>query len=1226
MSTYNETNIQSSTEFLDFIKSEYGFDSYDDIPFWDKSALMYRFKALNNDMDPEETALVTDGGNETYYEALTETYYPGQKFEELSDADKLFVQAVSAEVVKPEDMDLIREYAEKNQFVFGQNQDEVTNENVEEQTLDNVVEGNSVAEEEAPSGETVIGQENEEELENVNTNLRQVEINGETYMVEPLINEGDVRELSLNSDDNEFLMDKLKLRALLEIEVINEDLYNAGIKNPQSAIEKLSEVRPLNEEETAQFDEKMVEYTLADINAFKLTPPSILADQYEKIQQQKVDKLAQDEKADVSKEDEKIVALQDRMLELSIDFYNEQNLFFADAFNTGDTHDGYVKMTDALDKWYVEPMEEGEEKDSLKEVLETNRETLQVQIDDYDAGWNLENATPERAEEIEKRLNDVNSMLDNVVIDEETLALVSKFKFITNGEEEKPFIDKNGEKSSTYTEGAKIDPESKLATVVRIAKQNAMQSTIADNTEITQESLNKEVSDQLGAALYTFNVGDQIANHVLEDPKAFTDEDKRKEFLDNLRNAEEPTYLSENGFEAGLDATINMSAAYASRLNKKLGKDNPTSDKVATSILEPLKDLDKRAGDRTTDVKPSKRKARIAMAKRALKGAVSAFLVSGAITVAATATATDASLTAATMGMNKLAGAAIGTGLAVVAAAASIRKWRKQRKAEGKPRGLMSMIKDPRLATTLATTALGGAALGFAATGNPGVAMACGSAALAVGAGSNAIYTAKDAHKMGLSKAEAIGWGVVNAAATVAAGFGGRAAANWGIDVYNQHNPDNDLFQHKEKIGSHTEDYTEKGTRMVIDYGALNENAQDFLQDNWYKDHPELLQSRIEALTTAGVENPHHALLIAHDAGLRAPDNMLMWDGSTSNGNHTVLTHAWAEQNGVSTESVDAFKHLFNNDGSVNTDAIAAYKEMAPHVGEDNFVSRIEDRPVIRELYGDRESTYDNDHKLPMKEEQYDIPKQKEVDDYGMVKNDNKGAGLGMVGVLATPFRAAKKLKERVGSLLDRIVKPKKELPPAPIKQEVVVPPVIKEEKEQPKEDPNKKLLIDEYKIVHGIEPSDKELNRYLKLVEKEQEKDPEAPKDMHAYLEKRKENFDKTLDSVIMVHRKEYDKELAKIDQMEGSCQNYDANNAKRKLFINNTRQTMWQSNLGEERASDVTLLDFEKIMTYETSNSNDRTVITKSRDAAKTPNRKGKSNPIDPMNLKDFIRSNTK
>lgn len=1228
MSRFNEENIQGNSEFLEFIKNEYGYDSYDAVPFWDKSALLYKFKALNNDMDPEDLEFVNQGHQE-YYEALSDVYFPGKKFEELSTADKVFVQTVSREVVTEKDLEAIREFAKENEFSFGQN----ITDNDKEQVLDNVQKETGL-EEDAPVSETVIGQVNEEEgvANTDDRNFRPVEINGETYMGEAVLNEGDLRERSQNSDENEFLMDKTKLKTYLDMGIINEDIYNAGIAHPTTAIEKLQEVRPLNDEETVRFDETMLDNILQQEGLLELTPPSVLAEQYEKLQQKRAEKLAADENADVSAEDLTIGTLENRMLALSNDFYNEEKLFYQDATNVGDTYEGYMKMTDVLDKYVAEPEQDEEIKAQLKEVLNTNRETLNTYIDDYDAEWNLENATPERAEEINKRFDEISPMLDKVEIDEETLALVSNFKFVTNGEIEQPFVNEQGEKSSIYTPGATIDPESKLATVVRIAKQNAMQSTIAQTDEITQESLNKEVSDQLGAALYSFSVGDKVVHGVLENPKAFTDPTLRQEFLDNLRNANEPTYLSEEGFEAGVDSSINQSAAYASRLNKKLGKDN----QVAVKTLEPLRDLDKRAADRTTDKKPTKREARIALAKRGLKGAVSAFLVSGAITVAATATATDASLTAATMGMNKLAGAAIGTGLAITAAAMSIRKWRKQRKAEGKPRGLMSMLKDPRLATTLTTTALGGAALGFAATGNPGLAMACGGAALAVGAGSNAVFTAKDARKMGLSKAEALGWGVVNATVTVAAGFAGRATANAAIDVYNQHNPNNTTFQHEEKT-PRIEEYTEQGTRTVIDYGALNENAQEFLQDNWYKDHPELLQQRIDVLTAAGVENPHHALLIAHDAGLRAPDNMQMWDGSTSHGNHTVLTQAWAEQNGVSYESVDAFKHLFNNDGSVNTDAIAAYKEVAPHVGEDNFVSRIEDRPVIRELYGDRESTYDHDHKLPMKEETYEIPKTREVYDSHMVRNDNGNVGVGMVGMLTSPFKAAKKLKERVGSLLDKIVKPKKkELPPVPpapvihkvIPEEPIPPVVVPPIKEEPvpvtvinEEDPNKKLLIDEYKIVYGIEPNmeegkDTKWKEYCKRVEEERQAGA-SDKSLNEFLLDRRARLDEVIANGSMSNpegdlvRKDY--EVKKLRDDRGHAKE-----------VMHGRQSLMQSNLTNNNYNNkITLSHFTKYMEHFTVR--DAVVADGSRDIKLNPQLKDKykdgTSKVDIIDLNSYL-----
>ena len=168
-----------------------------------------------------------------------------------------------------------------------------------------------------------------------------------------------------------------------------------------------------------------------------------------------------------------------------------------------------------------------------------------------------------------------------------------------------------------------------------------------------------------------------------------------------------------------------------------------------------------------------------------------------------------------------------------------------------------------------------------------------------------------------------------------------------------------------------------------------------------------------------------------------------------------------------------------------------------------------------------------------------------------------------------------------------------------------------------------KKYLVDEYKIVHGIAPDEKETERYFGLVAKEQENDADAPKDMLEYLVSRHKNFEKTIENVSFGHRKEYDQDLRKIDERKSVNKNINAEEAKRKLYINKTRQTMWQSNLGNDGASDMTLLDFEKIMTFEVSNGGDRSLITQSQDHKKAPNRKGKQATKNPLNLKEKIRN---
>ena len=184
---------------------------------------------------------------------------------------------------------------------------------------------------------------------------------------------------------------------------------------------------------------------------------------------------------------------------------------------------------------------------------------------------------------------------------------------------------------------------------------------------------------------------------------------------------------------------------------------------------------------------------------------------------------------------------------------------------------------------------------------------------------------------------------------------------------------------------------------------------EELWPDTWQRDYEEFLPeegSGIRALVYTGDQVA--AGNLDSDGG-RLP---------MSEGRHTVFGAGWAQENGVSMDDVNAMKHIFNSDGSVNTDALAAYEKMKLHVGENNFVTRIEDRPVIRELYGDRESTYDHRGMMPTKE----------VDEYGWVEHtktveNDKFDGYGMVGTNPLKPHKKKTLRERLGSLKDMMSK-----------------------------------------------------------------------------------------------------------------------------------------------------------------------------------------------------------
>jgi len=402
------------------------------------------------------------------------------------------------------------------------------------------------------------------------------------------------------------------------------------------------------------------------------------------------------------------------------------------------------------------------------------------------------------------------------------------------------------------------------------------------------------------------------------------------------------------------------------------------------------------------------------------------------------------------LGMNKYAGMALGSALAIGMTIKQIHNWNKDRKKRGGKTGpkafFKDMIKDRRLAMTIGTTALGAAALGFAATGNPGVAQALGTGALLLGTSNMAINTVQDAKEQGVSTLEGIGWAALQSVVNVGAAFGGRLAANEGIDAFNNRHKDNNIFQHGEKIGTREIEVTT--TEIEIGYrDGVVENAQKIL-DYWYNDNPELLQQRIEAIESYNAEhgtniNPQRYLLAAHDAGALSADNNLLHNQGGedfhTHSNHKVLGQGWSNTTGVAQSTVDTLAGSINGgDVNITPESINAFNQIDRFISANNQVGYAEGAPyqndgvlgynaeadasgrMVASENGDRWTTYaDGDSAF----EQKIVEKttQEEVNVYGMVRNETD-LGLGMFGVLGRKLQNLQ-LKERIGSLKDRIIK-----------------------------------------------------------------------------------------------------------------------------------------------------------------------------------------------------------
>ena len=244
-------------------------------------------------------------------------------------------------------------------------------------------------------------------------------------------------------------------------------------------------------------------------------------------------------------------------------------------------------------------------------------------------------------------------------------------------------------------------------------------------------------------------------------------------------------------------------------------------------------------------------------------------------------------------------------------------------------------------------------------------------------------------------------------------------------------------------------------------------------------------------------------------------------------------------------------------------------------------------RPVIRELYNDRESTYDHNGKMPTKE----IDTFKKVDDYGMVRNESD-LGLGMVGIMSKPVKAFKKLKNRIGSLMDKIVhkekpKPEPEVPFVPIVNKPTdktnttpQKPIVKKEQENP----NEKLLLDEYKIVYGIEPNmaegkDQVWKAYCQRVEEERK--ISAPQmTTNEFLLARRKNLDEAiLNTAVSQNDVNASGKPIRTDYMTKQAKDERGQAG----VVMEARQSLMQSNLTKENYNNkITLSHFTKYITH--------------------------------------------
>ena len=1055
---------------------------------------------------------------------------------------------------------------------------------------------------------------------------------------QPVREEEEARIRSFNSDNNEALLDMVKVDALREMGVITDDDLNKLSKLPEEQVKNninlLNDKLPkMSQQQLAEFEDKVTDRMLGNDELFALVPPAALAKAYTGLDAKIAQEQDNAKKQDLTAKKDKVGARMEQLTTmLAQNDHTFDDLYFADTTNIADVYEGYVKMYDAMDKNWRSPRDGG----PLAQQIRQGEYKLREVYSQYREDYNLKNITANDADKLQKRYEDLNKQLSGVEIDENTAKLVSNFKFLDEqGNVEPQFVDKDGKQSDVYTDGAKVIEGSKLETSIRLAKQQILLENIGTETQFDDKTLQQQLAEQLPESLYGLHVADKVVQTGVEHPKQFTDKKFLNQFVADLANPNQPMAISHKGYEAGVDHAVNATAGYANALAASLSRPDLSADKeytlandsgrnkpVVMSVFNPIQNIDKRANDRAQN-NVSKRAVRIEMLKRTAKGFASAFIVSAGITTLGTMAAADASLTASTMGLNKVAGMAIGSALAIGMTFKQIRSWRKQQKKEGKPAGFMAMLKDRKLAMTMATTAMGAAALGFAATGNPGVAQALGMGALAVGTANGVISNYGDSRKAGLGKFESVGWAALQAIGNAAGAYSGRLTANMAIDAWNKAHPNSELFQHKEVVGQ-----KEVTDRVETQYKeGVSERAQQTV-GKWYAGHEDQLQQRVAEINQYNAEHstnidPYRYLMAAHDAGAQTPDNMTLHNQGSpdvlSHGNHKVLGAGWSQETGISQQEVGNLANSVTTDGHVNIspESLRAFQQIDGHINMYNQVGYVDGAPYqndgvlqsnasqndagrfVQDAKGDRFTTYADGDGV---HQQHVITHKEDV--IGMVRNEST-LGYGMFGVMGN-FLGAKKLKKRIGALLDRI-KGKQPVKPITTPKKQYVAPQITVKDKIPD------LMLDEYKIVYGAKPDEnsKQYQNYAKRVEEERK--AQAPDmSMNDFLLKRRADLDKViLDNIGDTHRTKIGSTVDNDKDGVKSRNDYlvkrSRDSRSTTAVVSDIRQSLMQSNLTSENYTDkITLSHFTKYAEHAVKH--DSLAADGSRDVSLNPQLKGK------------------
>lgn len=1065
MSRYpvNRSQMLQNADFLDFVKSEYKGVDAASLPDYELEGLIYKFKIKKDDLDKQDAEFLQQletQNSEPKRDEFSSVYYPNISYNAIAPEDKAFVNVVKS---RAEDMQLSAEDIKEKSGLM----------------LKNAVQNDS-------------------------------------NIIDSNIIENRLRSDHNLQEDNKLA--KLRMEALLEVKTI----IKAEFDNHIGGFEPTAEVKESqkswafleNSEENVK-DTKKYKQVLAnkllDNNQERVLTPELACEAHEVLMQQVKDEPKNTEAQ------AKLAKTVNAMNNLADDFIQKRGYFLLDITNVADAYDGYnrmfnlrLKQLDEQKKKLTKAAKKDEQSAQLLQVIENNIKTYENCLKDldtlmkpYDERWNIpDGKNPyNSAVKMNDRARKCVKVLDNIKPDEQTLGaetmqMLSRFKFKGAEGNLPQFYDpKNPDtKSDSWREGLEVIPNSRLATVLQLVKNDVLMTELNSDDKISKEDLTEKFKNGIGEKLFAiYNSEEKIAG-IAENPRKFVEPEKEKyltDFMNKLNNPETPLAISDTGYIAAMEVQANNAEVYCNRVSKKIGANN--SEYIRGVITDQMQQIDRRAPLHNAASNVRRQSLRRNLFGTAL-GAGLAYTGARVFTnIAATGGASLAvSTTAATI-------TAVGVGIGVTALQYIAK--RKEAKANGdRHYNLKKFLKDKKVLAAIGASTLGAAAVVFAKVNAPETLVAgaaIGSFGLGVGLRFAQPY--KDMRLKGHSRLSALAMGACSAVVTLGAGALGRAHALNNINPVERLVPDG---QKTETI--HTKSYDDainakaetwnnsdgihNGARYTADglnpsesvyhksgnYDTILKNVQDSMTD-WEPDAAKTNLAKLENAVRLG-----------------SPDTLLKDGSGRTLGD--VMGYVNPDT-GQRTTYHDVMQHLLNNPSApLNKDETQVMEQVALHIGagHGNKMGHLIPDVGIRseDLY-----SYDTARPHGIIDKAHTITKTvyKVVTDYataicgivGWAHRDGgakdrfrSGAKADRVVIKQKPAKKPVNVVHNEPKPIEQTPKPA-EQEPKPVEQEpkpvLVVAPIIKPEPQENKPEPQKALEPQE------VKPLQKEGNQVRK-------------------------------------------------------------------------------------------------------------------------------------------------